>query len=233
MDQGTSSDTAFHVTFRGATAPKVNDRLESLLQRQSVEQVTDTNVTDLKVTYSQLTTESARNYVNCRDLKRFHRDERVPQGMMITVTNRFTGQYPELQAKWDRAQRLCSEELLSIMIETLSHRLKKQETSSSCKTTNVVYCITCTKCKMQYIGETKRRLMERLREDLRDITTKKDTPVASQLSSNHHNQGHVSIQILDIIHEDPTEDKTTVTRRQRERFWIYQLGTNKPTGDQC
>ena len=39
--------------------------------------------------------------------------------------------------------------------------------SFSCTTTNVVYCIVCTKCSMLYVGETKRRLGDRFREHLR------------------------------------------------------------------
>ena len=32
----------------------------------------------------------------------------------------------------------------------------------SCSTTNVIYLISCTKCDQQYVGETKRRVSERL-----------------------------------------------------------------------
>ena len=36
----------------------------------------------------------------------------------------------------------------------------------NCKTRNVVYCITCEKCKLQYIGQTTRSLNERVREHI-------------------------------------------------------------------
>ena len=36
----------------------------------------------------------------------------------------------------------------------------------NCKTRNVVYCITCEKCKLQYIGQTTRSLDERVREHI-------------------------------------------------------------------
>ena len=36
----------------------------------------------------------------------------------------------------------------------------------NCQTKNVIYCITCKKCKMQYIGETERTLVERFSEHL-------------------------------------------------------------------
>ena len=36
----------------------------------------------------------------------------------------------------------------------------------NCQTKNVIYCITCKKCNVQYIGETERTLMERFCEHL-------------------------------------------------------------------
>ena len=36
----------------------------------------------------------------------------------------------------------------------------------NCKTRNVVYCITCEHCKLQYIGRTTRSLDERVREHI-------------------------------------------------------------------
>ena len=34
----------------------------------------------------------------------------------------------------------------------------------TCETSNVIYMVQCTKCNLQYIGETKRRLKERFNE---------------------------------------------------------------------
>ena len=48
------------------------------------------------------------------------------------------------------------------------HKENKTNTSTcpinkevNCQTKNVIYCITCKKCNVQYIGETERTLMER------------------------------------------------------------------------
>ncbi len=38
-----------------------------------------------------------------------------------------------------------------------------------CKSNNLVYIFTCTKCGQQYVGETKRTLGQRVSEHLRDI----------------------------------------------------------------
>ena len=42
----------------------------------------------------------------------------------------------------------------------------------TCKTSNVVYCITCTKCRKQYIGETKQEIHQRQTGHLSDIKKK-------------------------------------------------------------
>ena len=42
----------------------------------------------------------------------------------------------------------------------------------TCKTSNVVYCITCTKCMAQYIGETKQEIHQRQTGHLSDIKKK-------------------------------------------------------------
>ena len=41
--------------------------------------------------------------------------------------------------------------------------------SMTCKTSNVIYCITCTKCRAQYIGETGQEIHQRQTGHLNDI----------------------------------------------------------------
>ena len=52
-----------------------------------------------------------------------------------------------------------------------SNTSKKIEINGTfnCKTRNVVYCITCEQCKLQYIGQTTRSLDERVREHIGSI----------------------------------------------------------------
>ena len=45
---------------------------------------------------------------------------------------------------------------------TIKHKL-------TCKSSNVIYCVTCKKCKDQYIGETEQELHARQRGHLNDI----------------------------------------------------------------
>src|SRR6218665_4043554 len=51
-----------------------------------------------------------------------------------------------------------------------------------CKSRNIIYLITCKKCNMQYVGETSRRLSERLCNHKSNIKLKKDTPIAAHFN---------------------------------------------------
>jgi hypothetical protein len=55
-----------------------------------------------------------------------------------------------------------------------------KSTTISCELKNITYCITCKKCKMQYIGETCRPIRQRIYEHLYSITKPdtKPTPVS-------------------------------------------------------
>ena len=45
--------------------------------------------------------------------------------------------------------------------------------AATCESTNVVYCISCKKCKFQYIGKTERELKLRIAEHRGTIKNKK------------------------------------------------------------
>ena len=52
---------------------------------------------------------------------------------------------------------------------TSTHKEFTIKQSMTCKTSNVVYCVTCTKCRAQYIGETGQEIHERQAGHLNDI----------------------------------------------------------------
>ena len=49
-----------------------------------------------------------------------------------------------------------------------------------CQSSNLVYCLQCNTCGKQYVGQTKRKLLERLREHFNNIRKnhQNDTPLA-------------------------------------------------------
>ena len=85
-----------------------------------------------------------------------------------------------------------------------------------------IYCITCTLCKKLYIGETGRRLGDRLQEHLCDVEKDdKDAskPVARHFNLPNHSKEHMSICGLSL------HQGTTGSRKNLEQRFIFQIGT--------
>ena len=59
-----------------------------------------------------------------------------------------------------------------------------------CISANVIYCITCTRCKMLYIGETGRGLGDRFREHLIDRVKNNDRDASKPVSKHFNLPGH-------------------------------------------
>ena len=75
-----------------------------------------------------------------------------------------------------------------------SHRINDHFT---CVTPNVIYCIQCTLCNQLYVGETGRRLGDRIRDHVRDIGTNDNTkPVSRHFNSANHNINHMSFWFM-------------------------------------
>ena len=102
----------------------------------------------------------------------------------------------------------------------------------NCLTDNVIYKLLCRKCPdFFYIGETKRRLCDRVQEHRISITKKKtDHPVGA-----HFNQEGVRHHVTDLIAvaiERVLPKNNTFLRKQREHLWIDRtdattFGSNK------
>lgn len=101
---------------------------------------------------------------------------------------------------------------------------------STCKNNNLVYLLDCQYCGLQYVGETKRRVHDRLSEHVRDTKNKKNTPVAKHFNLPYHNYQHIRIQALEYIIQNRHKESTTTFRRGRETYWIHQLKTLDPWG---
>ena len=105
----------------------------------------------------------------------------------------------------------------------------------SCLTPNVVYTLTCLKCKSQYVGETKRPIRKRIYEHVRSIELFGKAGIQATPVSEHFNKickrpAKLRFQVVETIRSDPTKERTTELRRTRERFWILTLRTLEPMG---
>jgi hypothetical protein len=95
-----------------------------------------------------------------------------------------------------------------------------------CGSSNIVYLITCTKCNIQYVGETGQSLRERFNAHRSDILLNKNTPVGIHFNSINHNASH----LLVIPIEKLDTSSNINNRRTREYFWQLKLNTIFPKG---
>ena len=91
----------------------------------------------------------------------------------------------------------------------------------SCKTRNVIYVITCTRCKVQYAGMTTQPLHNRFSNHLREMFTKRpanwvQTRLYRHVQQNHHIPSDVQVQPVEC-----TEDRRSL--KKRESAWIKAL----------
>ena len=111
-----------------------------------------------------------------------------------------------------------------------TNKCYKSPHNLQCITQNVIYLLTCNICKKQYVGETKRSFIIRLKEHLADIRHKRDKPLSNHIKSHTESSGHITFHIIECIHKDPILPETTEFRKKREIFWIYRLKTLHPHG---
>jgi hypothetical protein len=95
---------------------------------------------------------------------------------------------------------------------------------------NVIYSITCLKCKSQYIGETKRQIRKIIYKYIRTIDNNGKPGILSTPVSEHFNiQCKIPAKhqffVLETIMADPLLENTTISNRKRKLYWILTLRT--------
>jgi hypothetical protein len=102
----------------------------------------------------------------------------------------------------------------------------------SCRSSNLVYAITCKRCGMQYVGQTMLRIKDRFVHHLRDIETNaSDKSVGKHFSDSSHN-GHKDLQIsvLEFISKPPRSTQAIGIRLRVEKHWTHVLRSLAPIG---
>ena len=96
----------------------------------------------------------------------------------------------------------------------LGHTRFAMEGQWTCKSTNVVYIISCSTCNVAYIGETGCRLQKRMNGLRHTIRHQQDTPVADHFQQPGHD---LPVSVLQATPQDVTK------RRALERSWIVRF----------
>jgi len=99
------------------------------------------------------------------------------------------------------------------------------QTDCNCDTKDIIYLITCTKCNIQYVGESGQKLRDRINNHKSTIRTGKLTPIAIHFNSNDHSIENLSVNIIETFNTN-----NLMHRRTREYYWQLRLGTIYPKG---
>lgn len=90
---------------------------------------------------------------------------------------------------------------------------------------NCVYMIYCSKCDIKYVGETKNTLSTRMMQHRYNIKNKKE--VHTPLVKHFLKHGLEAVKMAGLERNVNWSDWD---RKKKERYWIFLLGTEEPTG---
>ncbi len=101
----------------------------------------------------------------------------------------------------------------------------------SCRSSNLIYCTSCTVCKKQYVGQTSRRLQDCFQGHFGDITDANDKTIPFHFNSkNHKGIKDIEITVLEYIKKSPKSPQAVKIRLKRESHWTHILHTLSPNG---
>ena len=108
---------------------------------------------------------------------------------------------------------------------TVTKRSYPLRFSATCYSNYVIYLITCTKCKKQYVGMTTTHLRNRINQHRSNILRNKPIYISRHFNFPNHSIDNLSVQIIDRVTNGSLEEL-----QQLERFWIHTLHTLQPRG---
>ena len=110
----------------------------------------------------------------------------------------------------------------------------KSKININCQTCNCIYLITCSNCGIQYVGQTKNKLLTRFNSHFYDIHHNNDTTVARHFNKcppeKPAKTDSLSISILSFIQAPPDSKVGQTERDMEERRWIHRLSSVVPRG---
>ena len=108
------------------------------------------------------------------------------------------------------------------------------KTNINCQTTNVIYLITCSHCGIQYVGQTKNKLLTRFNSHIFYINRNSDTTVARHFNRCPSHKPAMTdglqISVLSFIRSPPDTKAGQSERDMEEKRWIHRLSSVVPRG---
>ncbi len=108
-----------------------------------------------------------------------------------------------------------------------------------CQSKELVYLLECSNCGIRYVGETIRKLKDRINQHRSDINTNSDTVVATHFNTACRNINFLTVVPLEKVKRNVPgsytlcgllEASDEVRFLQREQYWIKKLNTLFPSG---
>ena len=103
----------------------------------------------------------------------------------------------------------------------------------SCDSRHVVYLISCRQCGFQYVRETSQLLRCRINQHRACIWRPNPTTlIVKHFASMGHSSEDLQVMPIEQPTPKPNESQSSIDqrRRNREEFWIRELGTLDPYG---
>ena len=95
----------------------------------------------------------------------------------------------------------------------------------TCTSSNIIYCISCSKCCKLYIGETGRRLSDRFAEQIRSVRNNDvDKHVVRHFNTANHFISNINVCAISSI------SGGNDSRKRQEKRLIFKIGTIHPHG---
>ena len=92
----------------------------------------------------------------------------------------------------------------------------------NCKTSGVIYLVSCNKCGLQYVGQTSRKFYQCMYEPCYDISkNKKQTFLVKHFNLSDHCAEDFLFQVIEVV--DCQSNKLTLLNRKA--YWIHTLNT--------
>jgi hypothetical protein len=139
-------------------------------------------------------------------------------------------------------------DLSGTIYSTTTGEMFTSKMNISCHSSNVIYSITCKICEKQYVGQTKRRILDRFQghfynvKSAQEYLRTKDNPEPTKgrepkdavgihfPRSDHTGIQDMKIQILEFIRLPPKSVRSISLTLQVEKAWIHKLRCTAPHG---
>ena len=131
-----------------------------------------------------------------------------------------------------RASRCKNCPILKVTDEFSNHttaQVYKVKFRASSKSSNIVYLITCSRCDLQYVGETGQPFHARVNGHRSDILQRRTdvSPVAEHYNSEAHSTLDMTVMGIEL-----STSRDSCLQKEKEGRWISTLETPFPSGNE-